>query len=309
MNKNKHYLISDASRQVQVETHVLRYWEDELGLPIPRNELGHRYYTEFHIRLFRQIKRLKEQGYQLKAIRGILGKVEENQKAEPEALLEAQAQAVFRETGTGDRSMSRQENMEMEKNTGAESKIEPMRRRTPAEREAVAAPSGDQDDGENGKTEKETEADLERGPEAESAMHEGRILHSPGQAVAAPSARNEKKELSQAEISQLLAGEKMRQFQQIMNHVIGRAIEENSEKLSRDVSYLVHDKLMKEMEYLMRVSDEREEERFKRLDEVIRAYQRENQGRAEAAAAVPGRFPFFRSRVKKKKFGRNGNKL
>lgn len=45
MNKNKHYLISDASRQVQVEAHVLRYWEDELGLPIPRNELGHRYYT------------------------------------------------------------------------------------------------------------------------------------------------------------------------------------------------------------------------------------------------------------------------
>lgn len=56
MNKNKHYLISDASRQVQVEAHVLRYWEDELGLPIPRNELGHRYYTEFHIQLFRQIK-------------------------------------------------------------------------------------------------------------------------------------------------------------------------------------------------------------------------------------------------------------
>ena len=103
MNKNKHYLISDASRQVQVEAHVLRYWEDELGLPIPRNELGHRYYTEFHIQLFRQIKQLKEQGYQLKAIRGILGKVEENQKTEPEALLEAQAQAVFRETGTNEK--------------------------------------------------------------------------------------------------------------------------------------------------------------------------------------------------------------
>ena len=96
MNKNKHYLISDASRQVQVEAHVLRYWEDELGLPIPRNELGHRYYTEFHIQLFRQIKQLKEQGYQLKAIRGILGKVEENQKTEPEALLEVLGEAETR---------------------------------------------------------------------------------------------------------------------------------------------------------------------------------------------------------------------
>ena len=183
---------------------------------------------------------MKEQGYQLKAIRGILGKVEENQKTEPEALLEAQAQAVFRETGTGERNMSRQENMEMKKNTEVE---------------------------------------------------------------------NKETELPQAEVSQPLAGEKMRQFQEIMNQVIGRAIEENSEKLSQDVSYLVHDKLMKELEYLMRVSDEREEERFKRLDEVIRAYQRENQGRAEAAAAALGRFPFFRSRVKKKKFGRNGNKM
>ena len=107
-------------------------------------------------------------------------------------------------------------------------------------------------------------------------------------------------------VEALLAGEKMEQFQKVMNHIIGRAMEENSEKLSQDISYLVHDKLMKEMEYLMRVSDEREEERFKQLDEVIRAYQRDNQGRAEAAASVTG-FPFFR--FKKKKFGRNGNKL
>ena len=33
----KIYLISDAAKQVQVETHVLRYWEEELGLPIKRN--------------------------------------------------------------------------------------------------------------------------------------------------------------------------------------------------------------------------------------------------------------------------------
>ena len=110
---------------------------------------------------------------------------------------------------------------------------------------------------------------------------------------------NKQTELPQAEDSQPLAGEKMRQFQELMNQVIGRAIEENSEKLSQDVSYLVNDKLKKEKVYLMTVSYKREEERFTRLDEVIRAYQRENQGRAEAAAAAPGRFPFFRSRVKK----------
>ena len=58
-----HYLISDASKQVDVESHVLRYWEDELELNIPRNDMGHRYYTEYHIRLFRKIKELKEKGY------------------------------------------------------------------------------------------------------------------------------------------------------------------------------------------------------------------------------------------------------
>ena len=34
------YMISDASRLVDVEAHVLRYWEEELELPIGRNEMG-----------------------------------------------------------------------------------------------------------------------------------------------------------------------------------------------------------------------------------------------------------------------------
>ena len=66
------YMISDAAEMVQVETHVLRYWEEELELAIPRNEMGHRYYTRENIKEFQKIKDLKDQGYQLKAIRMIL---------------------------------------------------------------------------------------------------------------------------------------------------------------------------------------------------------------------------------------------
>lgn len=66
------YLISDAAKQVQVEAHVLRYWEEELELPIRRNELGHRYYTSQDVERFKEIKELKERGLQLKAIRMIL---------------------------------------------------------------------------------------------------------------------------------------------------------------------------------------------------------------------------------------------
>lgn len=66
------YLISDAAKKVEVETHVLRYWEEELNLHIKRNELGHRYYTREDVERFIRIRKLKEQGFQLKAIRLIL---------------------------------------------------------------------------------------------------------------------------------------------------------------------------------------------------------------------------------------------
>ena len=39
MKENK-YTISEAARLLSVENHVLRYWEEELELKIPRNELG-----------------------------------------------------------------------------------------------------------------------------------------------------------------------------------------------------------------------------------------------------------------------------
>ena len=70
--EEQRYLISEASRKTGTEAHVLRYWEEELALKIPRNELGHRYYTESHIELFQEIQELKNKGYSLKAIRDIL---------------------------------------------------------------------------------------------------------------------------------------------------------------------------------------------------------------------------------------------
>ena len=54
------YMISDAADMVHVETHVLRYWEEELELTIPRNEMGHRYYTRENIQEFQKIKDLKD---------------------------------------------------------------------------------------------------------------------------------------------------------------------------------------------------------------------------------------------------------
>ena len=38
--KKVRYMISDAANMMQVESHVLRYWEEELELDVPRNEMG-----------------------------------------------------------------------------------------------------------------------------------------------------------------------------------------------------------------------------------------------------------------------------
>ena len=209
-----HYLISDASKKVDVESHVLRYWEDELELKIPRNEMGHRYYTEFHIRLFQQIKKLKEKGYQLKAIKSALEKMLEVGKDELSDEMLVQGAAALRES-------------------------------------AVC-----------------------RDGQSLQVVEEG---GAPGP---------------------LTAEEKMEQFQEIMNHIIGRALEHNNEQLSQDISSLVNDRVAKELEYLMRVGDEKAEERFKRLDETIREYQKEGKGRAEAAAS---KISFFKRRKFRKK--------
>ena len=59
------HLISEVSRVVGVEPHVLRYWEEELGLDIQRNTQGKRCYTEEDMALFCRIKHWKEKGMQL----------------------------------------------------------------------------------------------------------------------------------------------------------------------------------------------------------------------------------------------------
>ena len=200
------YLISDAARKVDAPSHVLRYWEEELEMVIPRNEMGHRYYTDTHIRIFRQVKELKEKGYQLKAIKMALEKSleTEGEMVSPMDVLEEDVVAALKEC-----------------------------------------------------VEKEQD--------------------------------------------------KAEQFRNLMVQMIGKAIEENNEKLSQDISRMVNDKVIKELDYFMRVADERDEERFRQLDETIRLYQKENRGKAEAAAT---KIPFFPLSVgRKRKYGKTGIKF
>ena len=98
--KERRYMISDASKRLEVEPHVLRYWEEELKMEISRDDMGRRCYSEQDIRVLECVKELKQNGFQLKAIKlmmtdldfssehgikEILGKKDEwNEKAEQE---------------------------------------------------------------------------------------------------------------------------------------------------------------------------------------------------------------------------------
>lgn len=66
------FMISEAAKQVNVESHVLRYWEEELDLTIGRTEMGHRYYTKDDIQLFCCIKKLKNEGMLLKDLKPLI---------------------------------------------------------------------------------------------------------------------------------------------------------------------------------------------------------------------------------------------
>ena len=70
--KHNYYSISDAAGMLNIEAHVLRYWEDELELDIPRNDIGHRTYRDKEMNIFKQIRDYKNDGLSLHEIKKIL---------------------------------------------------------------------------------------------------------------------------------------------------------------------------------------------------------------------------------------------
>ena len=67
---------------------------------------------------------------------------------------------------------------------------------------------------------------------------------------------------------------KMEQFQAIMDKVVSKALKKSAGELGKEVSGNVSEKVLKEMNYLMRTQDEREEERYKKLDMAMRSKQK-----------------------------------
>ncbi len=221
--KEVRYMISDTAKKVDVEAHVLRYWEEELELTIGRTEMGHRYYTPDDIVLFKNIKELKEQGFQLKAIKMLMPELIKNKGNGIDNLL------LLRE--------------ELNEKAGSMAA------------EVITV-----------KEESENEMQIV-------------TLEQSGQVQS--------------------QDDKIIQFQEIIKNIVLDALHENNEDLQKEMGREVGDHVVKEVDYIMRMQDEKDEERFKKLDEVIRGMQ---VSRQEAAAAKKeGKKKHFRLSRKEKK--------
>lgn len=69
---DKEYSISEVAEITGYPPHVLRFYEKEFELDIPRNDSNHRYYTYNEIELFQYIKSLQNKGFSNKQIKLIL---------------------------------------------------------------------------------------------------------------------------------------------------------------------------------------------------------------------------------------------
>ena len=66
------YTITELAEMLNITDHALRYYEKEFSLIIPRDSRGRRYYPAETANLFYQIRKMREEGLEIKAIRRIL---------------------------------------------------------------------------------------------------------------------------------------------------------------------------------------------------------------------------------------------
>ncbi|TAH60081.1 MAG: MerR family transcriptional regulator [Gottschalkiaceae bacterium] len=86
MVEENRYTITDLSKSLKISEHTLRKYENDFNLKIPRNELGHRYYTDKELDLFNRIIEWKNKGLNKTTIQGLLTRNAEAIEQEEQAL-------------------------------------------------------------------------------------------------------------------------------------------------------------------------------------------------------------------------------
>jgi len=81
MNPSRPLSIGEVARQTGLTVPTIRYYE-EVGLlpPAPRSDAGRRHYGEAAVRRLAFIRRCRDFGFPLEAVRGLIGLVDEAQR-------------------------------------------------------------------------------------------------------------------------------------------------------------------------------------------------------------------------------------
>ncbi|MDO4317736.1 MAG: MerR family transcriptional regulator [Lachnospiraceae bacterium] len=82
---------------------------------------------------------------------------------------------------------------------------------------------------------------------------------------------------------------KLEQFKAVLSEVVMQALQQNNVELSQRINYSVSDSVVREMEYLLRRKEEREEEHYRMLDQAITLF-RESDREAAATTEKKGWF-------------------
>lgn len=66
------YTITELSERLGITDHALRYYEKEFNMSIPKDSRGRRFYTPEYANIMFQIKTMRDDGLEIKAIKKIL---------------------------------------------------------------------------------------------------------------------------------------------------------------------------------------------------------------------------------------------
>ena len=69
----------------------------------------------------------------------------------------------------------------------------------------------------------------------------------------------------------------MREFESIMGRIIGKALREQAENMGDVMGDRISNRVIREIDDVMEEREEREEARYKKLDEAIRSHQKARQ--------------------------------
>ena len=306
------YMISEAAKKLQVESHVLRYWEDELGLEIGRTDMGHRCYTEDDIQLFLCIQKLKNEGMLLRDLKFMIPELTAARKrlnaartedAEEDVAGGVEGGSSTTEAGKADGRQASDaggKTSGMQAN-GSDSKADGVH--TGKAGSEANGRTGDIQAGVTGSTQNGMQAggtgSTQNGMQTDRTGSKSGDIQTAGAdsrtddiraggadraaddvqgSVSLASAHPAAPEADVIQVTQL------EQVRSLIGDVLTDVVSANNETLKKDISRKVTSDVIREMDFLFQANERREEEHYRKLDVLIRQQQA---GRREAARETP----------------------